>query len=199
MTQSFLPKGLVFKEWKEHRLWMLIAVVLLLWQPVAPWLRVVFGGNGAGTSHLLFWKVLVPTLYGVNLIPNSSGYPTSYVLQGFPYASVLSALSAMGLMIALVTVERNRGALWFTLAGPVSRGDQLRTKILITTAIVLGTLLVKVMLLLGTDLYVSGMVPYTMILRWGLVNAMFDIGFMAIGLACASAVMVGMADRKSVV
>lgn len=221
MKRFSIPKGLLFKEWKEHRWWMIAGFILMLAQPLIPWFGVVLGPgmnvNGttvtssstpSGTSTsiavhgigvplslhaALFWKVLVPAVYGAQIAPNSSGYPTAYSLSGIPYLSYLSGLAAMGLIIALVTVERNRGALWFTLSGPVTRRSQIQTKVLLTAGIVLITLVIKLVLLLGTDLYIGTIVPLPMLVRWVLANAMFELGLLAIGLACASVVMVGMA------
>lgn len=185
---SFLPKALCFKEWKENRWWMLTAVVLLMYQPVYSIWGFLMSGD-ASSPRAMLWQVLMPTVYHSSI--TGTTFPIKYVITANPAASMFAGFVAMGLGIALFTVERNRGTLWFVLSGPVRRVDQFRVKITFAVTIVVLTLLLKVAVLGVCDIASGTLLPLSDVWSWAALNLIYDLALLAIGIACASVMMIG--------
>lgn len=185
---SFLPKALCFKEWKEHRWWMVTALVLLVYQPVYELWGFLVSGKSSN-SQGLFWQVLLPTIYHSGVVGNQ--YPTKYLIHANPVAGMFAGFVALGLGIALFTVERNRGTLWFVFSGPVRRLDQFRVKLMFATSIVILTLIFKVVLLCVCDVASGTLLPLSVVWSWGALNLVYELALMAVGMACATVIMIG--------
>ncbi|MCY0900593.1 MAG: hypothetical protein OWU32_00215 [Firmicutes bacterium] len=152
MKSSFLPRGLVYKEWHQQR-WM---IVLFL---IATWLLPVFGSIAQEfvvlTGHVSY---LGPGLsegslvwFSQTVLVNPSGYGIGLAPWG----------AALLLGAALWSAERRGNNLETVLASPVSKAALVRVKWLLGTATIFAVNLPGALLLWlearGAGLDVNGM------------------------------------------
>jgi hypothetical protein len=197
VKSTFLPKPLLYKEWKENRWWLLTAFVLLVFGPVSNLIGVMSApqtGAFGDTTARLVWKTLVPILYHVQYSPGNAGaYPTfqSSFIHGHPAVSTFGGIVSMGLMIALITVERNRHTLWFTFSFPIRRIDALRVKIVFAASVAIFGLLVNFLILVFCNVAAHGVIPWTTLWYWLGENLLISLTLMSIGLLCGAIVQSG--------
>lgn len=196
MKPSFLPKALLFKEWKEHRWWMLAAFLLLVYGPFANLFAVLQVSQtypGTDIAARITFGLLTPILYHLQISPSNGVYPSLalYGIHGAPVVSSSGAVVAMGLMIALVTVERNRRTLWYTFSFPIRRVDALRVKIVMAIGTVAAAMLLNFLLLLITDLAAHQAYPVAVLLHWLGANLLIAVTLMAAGLVFAAMIPIG--------
>ncbi|QQE79873.1 hypothetical protein [Alicyclobacillus sp. SO9] len=194
MTQSFLPKPLLYKEWKEHKWWVFAGVILLLHSPVLDFLSALLRPPLQGVKQGMIWQVIFPVIYHFQFTLTSSYpyYPSDYLIKGPPTLDTIAAVVAMGLMISLVSVERSRGSMWYTFSFPIRRIDMLRVKIGIALCAVLGSLMVNFIVLVIADILAKQVIPLSSVILWLFENALLEVSLMAVGLAAASVITTGL-------
>ena len=195
MKLSFLPKPLLFKEWKELRWWLFAGFALLVYGTLSNLLALIRTAQTAGdTTQRLIWNVLIPILYHTQYIPGATDiYPVfnAELFHGRPAVSSSAAVVSMGLLIALITVERNRNTLWYTFSLPIRRADALRVKIVLAVSVVLSGFLLDFLVLLACDLAAHQAIPLAVLWQWLGENLLIAMTLMGIGLACAAVVQPG--------
>jgi len=175
VNRSFLPKGAVYKEWRQMRLIVFAYVFAAILLPILGSLIGEFitltNGNYQG-NNVGFWAHAVIRFQGGN------------PLTALPFL----VASAWGLHA--VYVERNGFNLEAALSGPMRRRDLIATKWAMATLVILGANLPGAILLF---VEASGLFPATTNLmaaaQWYFVNA--GLQWLAFALAFVAALGVG--------
>ncbi|QQE80639.1 ABC transporter permease subunit [Alicyclobacillus sp. SO9] len=200
MKESFLPKPLLFKEWKEHRWWILSAFLLMLYGPFSHLLTFVQQSRTGNSQAFILWNFLAPIVYKLQYSPAASGHPVSNaVISGDVAVSYFAPVVAMGLTIVLVSADRNKGSLWFTLSFPITRSSLLRVKLLLSATIVLTAFLLNFLLLAIVDHASGNPITFIALLEWLGKNLLISGVFMATGLACAAVIQAGLLTAFSAI
>ncbi|WP_067930893.1 hypothetical protein [Alicyclobacillus kakegawensis] len=136
---SYLPKALIYREWKEQRSWLIGGTVLILGEL---WLRLValgmqlVSGSGLPDIRQAAWAGLW------SYVSNSVGQLSSEGTTG-----AVAVLAMMAVATRQVARERAQGDLLGVLMGPVKRADLLRVKFVVGCGWILCTLMLLLFLL----------------------------------------------------
>ncbi|QQE77403.1 ABC-2 transporter permease [Alicyclobacillus sp. SO9] len=126
--ESYFPKALWFKEWREHRWRAVLAAVIISLSPVARgllyWSRHTAVPGAQNYAGRMFWNQFNSE---ISTFSKSS-------TTGLPAVVVVVIIA-----IILVVGERNSGSLWYILSTPVQRRQWLRTKFLFGLGVIYGT------------------------------------------------------------
>lgn len=132
------------------------------------------------------WNVLIPDVYGVRVY----GLPSVHnlAIHGLPVVWTFGAIIALVFAVAVVWLEKSRGALAFTLAGPVRRVEWWMATCIFVLTVPLAAVCVKALLLWTIDAAAGWPIHGVEILSWWGMNLLFDAVLAAAGLFAAAGI-----------
>jgi ABC-type transport system involved in multi-copper enzyme maturation permease subunit len=115
---SYFPKALLFREWRQQRVWILLAAAIVM---CLPGFRLLSDVIRAAQEPSWAWQAQFVGL-------------SDSIQQDFDLAMVKPLLSfvAVGLGVMALCLDRSSGGLTHALSGPVKRAELLRTKFFVT-------------------------------------------------------------------
>lgn len=167
MKRSIYPKALLYKEWVQKR-WIALLVFLLICpsaflNTLTPlgYNRIVYGQTGQVINGVTKWGAMHATdVWALNFSDFCSQVLGRYTVGWW------ASLVVVGLALYTLWSERNHDTWTFTLSGPISKRQLLRTKCTFDAAMIVCTFTVIAIGLWIIDIAVGLQYPIAGIVRW---------------------------------
>jgi ABC-type transport system involved in multi-copper enzyme maturation permease subunit len=152
---SFFPKALIFKEYRQRRMWALLLFLVMGAEPMLSLLGTLLKMWSDPKHYQEHWQVLHYGLWGITSIHEGNASILDYLFVG---VAVFGA--------ATLAYERSQGGLWYTLAGPFTRRQVLRVKVTVGWLFVIATITLYTLLFMGFGQIGHADIPFTHYVGW---------------------------------
>lgn len=167
MKKSIYPKALLYKEWVQKR-WIALLTFLLICpsaflNTLTPlgYSRIVYGQTGQVINGVTKWGAMHATdVWALNFSDFCSQVLGRYTVGWW------ASLVVVGLALYTLWSERNHDTWTFTLSGPISKRQLLRTKCTFDAAAIVCTFTIIAIGLWIIDIAVGMQYPISGIVRW---------------------------------
>ena len=172
MSSAVAMKGLLDKEWRHNRGYLLVTLLLIVFVPVIRTIWVLLQGDAA------LWQWGQELNYALHFGTDIN------LLRTSAYSELLAWLPYMGsLLLGIIILgEEQRGSLRFLVGTPVSRRQIILAKFLAGAATILIAILINCLFLISLNWLQPMPFSCLEVLNWGFLAGTVCLGYFAMAL-----------------